>query len=67
MSHRYMVRSKKICGFPVKSPNKIRVGRSLLNFFIFYFIFFPDFTKKRNRCVVCTKYITKSFFWGLFT
>ena len=45
---------------------KIRVGRSLLIFFFFFFFFFfifPDFTKKHNRCVVCTKYITKS---GLF-
>ena len=35
---------------------KHRVGRSL-------FYFFLDFTKKHNRCVVCTKYITKR---GLF-
>ena len=39
---------------------QIRVGRSLLIifFFIFFFIF-PDFTKKHDRCVVCTKCITK--------
>ena len=41
---------------------KNRVGRSLLIFFSFVF-HFPDFTKKHNRCVVCTKYITKR---GLF-
>ena len=40
---------------------QIRVGRSLLIFF------FPDFTKKHNRCVVCTKYITKRGLFGLFT
>ena len=42
---------------------KIRVGRSLFKF-LFYskilFIFFPDFNKKHNRCIVCPKYIMKS-------
>ena len=44
---------------------KIRVGRSLLIFFYFKFLFFifPNFTKKHNKCVVCMKYITKR---GLF-
>ena len=48
---------------------KIRVGRSLLIFFLLLFFFiFPDFTKKHNRCVACTKYITKrGLFLGLFT
>ena len=45
--------------FPVTSP-KIRVGRSLL----FIFFIFPDFTKKHNRCVVCTNYITKRCLFG---
>ena len=37
---------------------KIRVGRSLLFFFL-------DFTKKHSICIVCMKYITKrGSFWG---
>ena len=31
---------------------------------LFFFFFFPDFTKKHNKSVVCTKYITKRFFGG---
>ena len=48
---------------------KIRVGRSLLIFFYFKFLFFifPNFTKKHNKCVVCMKYITKIGLFGLFT
>ena len=38
---------------------KIRVGRSLL-------IFFPLILPGNNRCVVCTKYITKRGLFGLF-
>ena len=44
---------------------KIRVGRSLLIFFLISI--FPDFTKKHNISVVCTKYITKRGLFGLFT
>ena len=47
----------------VRPKEKIRVGRSLLIFFLFYFFIFPDFTQKHNKCVVCTKYVTKR---GLF-
>ena len=45
---------------------KIRVGRSLLIFFYFKFLFFifPNFTKKHNKCVVCMKYITKRGLFG---
>ena len=48
---------------------KIRVGRSLLIFFYFKFLFFifPNFTKKHNKCVVCMKYITKrGLFWAIY-
>ena len=41
---------------------KIRVGRSLLIFF-----FFPNFTKKHNKCVVFMKYITKRGLFGAIT
>ena len=68
--HLQQIRPKeKICVFPVTSKKKIRVGRSLLIFFFFKFLFFifPDFTKKHNKCVVCMKYITKRGLFGLFT
>ena len=58
--------------FLLHLKKNIRVGRSLLFYlhvFIFYFIFhFPDFTKKHNRCAVCTKYITKRclFFGAIY-
>ena len=44
---------------------KIRVGRTLLNFFFFIFFFiFPDLTKKHNKYVVCTNYIMKMGLFG---
>ena len=45
---------------------KIRVGRSLLIFFYFKFLFFifPNSTKKHNKCVVFMKYITKRGLFG---
>ena len=46
---------------------KNRVGWSLLNFYFFseiLFIIFPDFNKKHNRCVVCSKYIMKRGLFG---
>ena len=55
---------RKKCVFPVKSPKKIRVGRSLLIFFFFFSFFFPDFTKKHNKCVVFRKYITQRGLFG---
>ena len=52
---------ERICVFPVTSPNlkKNRVGRSLL-----FLFFFPVFTKKHNKCVVCMKYIRKRGLFG---
>ena len=52
-----------VSGFVSK---KIRVDRSLLNFYFFskiLFIIFPDLNKKHNRCIVYPKYIMKR---GLF-
>ena len=43
---------------------EIRVGRSLLIFLFLYFFIFHYFTKKHNKCVVCTKYITKRGLFG---
>ena len=45
---------------------KNRVGRSLLIFFYFKFLFFifPNFTKKHNKCAVFMKYITKRGLFG---
>ena len=34
---------------------------SLLIFFLSFIFIFPDFIKKHNRCVVCTK---RCLFWG---
>ena len=66
-----MIRPKNVCFLlPLKkTKKKTRVGRSLLIVFIYLFIFiiFPDFTKIHNRCVVCTKYITKRGLLGIFT
>ena len=45
---------------------EIRLGRSLLILFFFSF-FSPDFTKKHNICVACTKHITKRGLFGPFT
>ena len=48
---------------------KNRVGRSLLIFYFFLFLFFifPDFSKKHNKCVVCMKHITKrGLFWAIY-
>ena len=44
----------------------IRVGRSIFILIFFLFFIFPDFTKKHNKCIVCTKYITKRGLFGLF-
>ena len=65
----YTLRPKKNMCVSCYILKKIRVGRSLLIFFYFKFLFFifPDFTKKHNKCVVCMKYITKRGLFGLFT
>ena len=59
----YILRPKEKMCVSCYISKKKRVGRSL--FIFFYFFFFPDFTKKHNKCVVCMKYITKKGpFWG---
>ena len=56
----YTLRPKeKICVFPVTSPKKIRVGRSLL---ILFFIF-----QTQQMCCLHEVYNEKGSFWGLFT
>ena len=62
-------KKKEICVFLVTSKKKIKVGRSLLNFFFFFLIFYLLFSLIliRNRCFVCPKYIMKRGLFGPVT